>query len=157
MQQALRYRDCLCRHANQRGKWLQRRWQISTKDLEPTSWKFARLKTQGPVVFKGASDKQKLAHEAGRDDIRQLKDHGDGTATYSIDLSHRGLREQELQCLLSTRSGYPSNGSVCRSCGRYVCRHLSVDDLSSNTSLVAVATFSTMLAALVAMSSCEDR
>jgi 2',3'-cyclic-nucleotide 2'-phosphodiesterase/3'-nucleotidase len=40
------------------------------------------------VVFKGASGKQVLAHEAGLDDIRQLKDHGDGTATYAIDLSH---------------------------------------------------------------------
>ncbi|GAB2538092.1 bifunctional 2',3'-cyclic-nucleotide 2'-phosphodiesterase/3'-nucleotidase [Rhodanobacter koreensis] len=70
------------------AKWLEQHRTISAKDLEPTSWKFARLKTQGPVVFKGASDKQALAHEAGLDDIRQLKDHGDGTATYAIDLSH---------------------------------------------------------------------
>jgi len=70
------------------ARWLQRHHQISTKDLEPTSWKFARLKTHGPVVFKGASDKQALAHEAGLDNIRQSKDHGDGIATYAIDLSH---------------------------------------------------------------------
>jgi len=70
------------------AKWLQRHRPIRAKDLEPTSWKFARLKTHGPVVFKGASDKQALAHEAGLDDIRQIKEHGDGTATYAIDLSH---------------------------------------------------------------------
>ncbi|OOG48564.1 bifunctional 2',3'-cyclic-nucleotide 2'-phosphodiesterase/3'-nucleotidase [Rhodanobacter sp. C01] len=70
------------------AKWLEQHQTISTKDLEPTSWKFAALKTHGPVVFKGASDRQALAHEARLDDIRQLKDHGDGTATYAIDLSH---------------------------------------------------------------------
>ena len=69
------------------AKWLEQRRTISAKDLEPTSWKFARLKTQGPVVFKGASGKQPLAHQAGLGDIRQLRDHGDGTATYAIDLS----------------------------------------------------------------------
>jgi 2',3'-cyclic-nucleotide 2'-phosphodiesterase / 3'-nucleotidase len=70
------------------AKWLEQHQTIGAKDLEPTSWKFARLKTHGPVVFKGASDKQALAHETGLDDIRQIKDHGDGTATYVIDLSH---------------------------------------------------------------------
>ncbi|OOG59382.1 bifunctional 2',3'-cyclic-nucleotide 2'-phosphodiesterase/3'-nucleotidase [Rhodanobacter sp. C03] len=70
------------------AKWLEQHRTIGAKDLEPTSWKFARLKTHGPVVFKGASDKQALAHEAGLDDIQQLKDHGDGTATYAIDFSH---------------------------------------------------------------------
>jgi 2',3'-cyclic-nucleotide 2'-phosphodiesterase/3'-nucleotidase len=70
------------------AKWLQRQRQIDTKNLEPTSWRFAPLKTHGPVVFTGASDKQALARAAGLDHIRQLKDHGDGTATYAIDLSH---------------------------------------------------------------------
>jgi 2',3'-cyclic-nucleotide 2'-phosphodiesterase / 3'-nucleotidase len=70
------------------AKWLQRRHQIGTGDLEPTSWKFAPLKTHGPVVFTAASDKQDVAHAAGVGHIRQVKDHGDGTATYAIDLSH---------------------------------------------------------------------
>jgi 2',3'-cyclic-nucleotide 2'-phosphodiesterase/3'-nucleotidase len=69
------------------AKWLERHKQIGAKDLEPTSWKFAPLKTRGPVVFTGASGKQDVAREAGLDNIRQLKDHGDGTATYAIDLS----------------------------------------------------------------------
>jgi 2',3'-cyclic-nucleotide 2'-phosphodiesterase/3'-nucleotidase len=70
------------------AKWLESKKQIGAQDLEPTSWKFAPLKTRGPVVFTGASHKQDVARAAGLDNIRQLKDHGDGTATYAIDLSH---------------------------------------------------------------------
>ena len=55
-------------------------------DLEPTSWHFAPLKTRGAVVFTGAAGKQAVAEQAGLGTIRQLKDHGDGTATYRIDL-----------------------------------------------------------------------
>ncbi|KZC43716.1 bifunctional metallophosphatase/5'-nucleotidase, partial [Rhodanobacter sp. FW510-R12] len=70
------------------AKWLERHKRIGAKDLEPTSWQFAPLKTRGPVVFTDASGKQAVAREAGLGNIRQLKDHGDGTATYAIDLSH---------------------------------------------------------------------
>ncbi len=69
------------------AKWLESKKRIGAKDLEPTSWTFAPLKTRGPVVFTDASGKQPVAREAGLDNIRQLKDHGDGTATYAIDLS----------------------------------------------------------------------
>ena len=69
------------------AKWLERHKRIGAKDLEPTSWTFAPLKTRGPIVFTDASGKQDVAREAGLDSIRQLKDHGDGTATYAIDLS----------------------------------------------------------------------
>jgi 2',3'-cyclic-nucleotide 2'-phosphodiesterase/3'-nucleotidase len=69
------------------ARWLQRKRQISAADLEPSSWHFAPLKTRGPIVFTSASGKQDIAHAAGLDNIHQLKDHGDGTATYAIDLS----------------------------------------------------------------------
>ena len=69
------------------ARWLESHKRIGAKDLEPTSWQFAPLKTRGPVVFTDASGKQAVAREAGLDNIRQLKDHGDGTATYAIDLS----------------------------------------------------------------------
>jgi 2',3'-cyclic-nucleotide 2'-phosphodiesterase/3'-nucleotidase len=69
------------------AKWLQHHQRIDAKDLEPTSWKFAPLKTHGPVVFTGSSGKQAVASQAGLRGIRQLRDHGDGTATYTIDLS----------------------------------------------------------------------
>ncbi|EIL97117.1 bifunctional metallophosphatase/5'-nucleotidase [Rhodanobacter thiooxydans] len=69
------------------AKWLESKQRIGAQDLEPTSWTFAPLKTRGPVVFTGASGKQDVARTAGLANIRELKDHGDGTATYAIDLS----------------------------------------------------------------------
>lgn len=69
------------------ARWLQQRGTVSASDLEPSSWRFAPLQTRGPVVFTGASGKQALAQAAGLENIRQLQDHGDGTATYAIDLS----------------------------------------------------------------------
>ena len=70
------------------AKWLEGQKTIGARNLEPTSWQFAPLKTRGPVVFTGASGKQAVARDAGLDNIRQLKDNGDGTAIYAIDLSH---------------------------------------------------------------------
>jgi 2',3'-cyclic-nucleotide 2'-phosphodiesterase/3'-nucleotidase len=70
------------------ARWIQRQQTIAAKNLPPTSWRFAPLKTRGEVVFKGASGKQDVAHATGLTHIRQLKDHGDGTATYAIDLAH---------------------------------------------------------------------
>jgi 2',3'-cyclic-nucleotide 2'-phosphodiesterase / 3'-nucleotidase len=70
------------------AKWLQRRHRIGTADLEPASWKFAPLKTHGPVTFTAASGKQDVARAARVDHIHQMKDRGDGTSIYAIDLSH---------------------------------------------------------------------
>jgi 2',3'-cyclic-nucleotide 2'-phosphodiesterase/3'-nucleotidase len=67
--------------------WLQHHPRIGANDLEPRSWTFARLKTRGPVVFTGAGGRQAAARDAGLDGIVQLRDRGDGTATYAIDLS----------------------------------------------------------------------
>jgi len=69
------------------AKWLQQHKQIKAKDLEATSWRFAPLKTRGPVVFKAAAGKLDAARAAGLKNITLLKDNGDGTATYAIDLS----------------------------------------------------------------------
>ncbi|BDU19587.1 bifunctional 2',3'-cyclic-nucleotide 2'-phosphodiesterase/3'-nucleotidase [Dyella sp. GSA-30] len=69
------------------AKWLQQHKQIKAKDLEATSWRFAPLKTRGPVVFKAAAGKQDIAHAVGLKNITLLKDNGDGTAIYAIDLS----------------------------------------------------------------------
>ena len=70
------------------ARWLQRQHAIDKQVLEPASWRFAVLKTRGPVVFTAASGKLDVAREAGMRNIRQLRDHGDGTATYAIDLAH---------------------------------------------------------------------
>jgi 2',3'-cyclic-nucleotide 2'-phosphodiesterase/3'-nucleotidase len=69
------------------AKWLQQHHDLGANDLPARSWRFAPLKTRGPVTFTAASGKQGVAHADGLDGIRQLKDNGDGTATYAIDLS----------------------------------------------------------------------
>jgi 2',3'-cyclic-nucleotide 2'-phosphodiesterase/3'-nucleotidase len=68
--------------------WIKRKGRVDRADLPARSWHFAPLKTRGPVTFSAASGKQAVARDAGLDTIRQLKDHGDGTASYAIDLSH---------------------------------------------------------------------
>jgi 2',3'-cyclic-nucleotide 2'-phosphodiesterase/3'-nucleotidase len=68
--------------------WLKAHPTLDAKDLPRASWHFARLKTQGTVVFTSASGKQSIAEDDGLHDIQQLRDNGDGTAVYSIDLSH---------------------------------------------------------------------
>jgi 2',3'-cyclic-nucleotide 2'-phosphodiesterase/3'-nucleotidase len=52
------------------------------------NWRFAKTKTAGPVVLKSAAGKLAVARAAGLDNITLLKDNGDGTAIYSLDLSH---------------------------------------------------------------------
>ena len=54
------------------------------------SWRFAAVKTQGPVVFHSAPGKLDLARAAGLDNITQLQADdgaGKGQALYGIDLS----------------------------------------------------------------------
>ena len=68
------------------ARWLERQRHLGAGDLEPTSWRFAPVKTRGPVVFRGAAGKLPVATAAGLKGIRQLADHGDGTATYAITL-----------------------------------------------------------------------
>lgn len=51
------------------------------------SWRFAKVKTTGPVVFTSAAGKLDRARAAGLNNIALVKDNGDGTAVYSIDLS----------------------------------------------------------------------
>ncbi|HEY8585536.1 MAG TPA: bifunctional 2',3'-cyclic-nucleotide 2'-phosphodiesterase/3'-nucleotidase [Rhodanobacter sp.] len=70
------------------AKWLQRKQHLGAADLEPTSWTFAPLKTRGLVVFRDAANKVDVARAAGLTNIRQVRDNGDGTAVYAIDLSH---------------------------------------------------------------------
>ncbi len=70
------------------AKWIEHKRQIGVRDLEPTSWAFAPLRTRGPVVFTARAGKLDVAKAAGLTNIRVVKDNGDGTATYAIDLSH---------------------------------------------------------------------
>ncbi len=70
------------------ARWLRSQRTIDAQMLEPVSWQFAALKTRGPVVFTAASGKQDVARAAGVRTVRQVVDHGDGTASYVIDLAH---------------------------------------------------------------------
>ncbi|WP_026354189.1 bifunctional 2',3'-cyclic-nucleotide 2'-phosphodiesterase/3'-nucleotidase [Massilia niastensis] len=54
------------------------------------SWRFAQVKTAGPVVFHSAPGMIRLAHEAGLHNVSQLAaddGSGKGTALYAIDLA----------------------------------------------------------------------
>jgi 2',3'-cyclic-nucleotide 2'-phosphodiesterase/3'-nucleotidase len=52
------------------------------------SWRFAPVKTAGPVVFRSAPGKLALAREAGIDNVSELQaDDGKGFAVYAVDLS----------------------------------------------------------------------
>ena len=70
------------------AQWLKAHPTLGASDLPPAAWHFARLKTRGAVVFTSASDKQAVAETDGLHNVRQVRDNGDGTAVYAIDLSH---------------------------------------------------------------------
>jgi 2',3'-cyclic-nucleotide 2'-phosphodiesterase/3'-nucleotidase len=69
-------------------KWVEAKKTLTRKDVEKASWHFAPVRTKGPVTFTTASGKDGVAKEQGLP-IRQLRDNGDGTAVYAIDLSKR--------------------------------------------------------------------
>ncbi|HSN01480.1 MAG TPA: bifunctional 2',3'-cyclic-nucleotide 2'-phosphodiesterase/3'-nucleotidase [Rudaea sp.] len=50
------------------------------------NWRFAKVKTAGPVVFTSAAGKLDIARGAGIDNVTLVKDNGDGTAVYAVDL-----------------------------------------------------------------------
>ena len=66
------------------ARWVEQHSPITTGKLPENSWHFAPAKTRGPVTFTGPSGKQAM----GVARIRLLKDHGDGAATYAVDLAH---------------------------------------------------------------------
>lgn len=70
------------------ARWIAQHHEITSRNLPANSWRFAPLKTAGSVTFGSATGKQGVAQADGLIDIRQVKDNGDGTATYAIDLSH---------------------------------------------------------------------
>ncbi|SEW27293.1 bifunctional 2',3'-cyclic-nucleotide 2'-phosphodiesterase/3'-nucleotidase [Luteibacter sp. 329MFSha] len=68
--------------------WVEEKKTLTRKDVDKASWRFAPVKTKGPVTFTSASGKEDVAKSLGLP-IRQLRDNGDGTAVYAIDLSKR--------------------------------------------------------------------
>ena len=51
------------------------------------NWHFAPVETIGPILFTSAAAKLDVAKAGGLDNVRWLKDNGDGTATYAVDLA----------------------------------------------------------------------
>ena len=69
-------------------EWVKRRQHlVRAEDGADRSWRFAPVKTAGPVVFVSAAGKLDLAAAAGLKGIRQIRENGDGKATYAIDLA----------------------------------------------------------------------
>ncbi|HEV2622479.1 MAG TPA: bifunctional 2',3'-cyclic-nucleotide 2'-phosphodiesterase/3'-nucleotidase [Frateuria sp.] len=67
--------------------WLKRTGTLERTALPANAWRFAPLKARGPITFTAASGKQAIATADDLKGITQLRDHGDGTATYAIDLA----------------------------------------------------------------------
>ncbi|MFZ1392589.1 MAG: bifunctional 2',3'-cyclic-nucleotide 2'-phosphodiesterase/3'-nucleotidase [Dokdonella sp.] len=68
--------------------WISRRRHLTlAADGSDQAWRFAPMRTAGPVVFHSASGKQDMAHRVGLNNVQQLADDGNGMATYTIDLS----------------------------------------------------------------------
>jgi 2',3'-cyclic-nucleotide 2'-phosphodiesterase/3'-nucleotidase len=57
-------------------------------DGSDRNWRFAPVRTKGPVSFISAAGRIDLAKAAGLD-VRWIKDNGDGFATYEIDFAQR--------------------------------------------------------------------
>jgi 2',3'-cyclic-nucleotide 2'-phosphodiesterase/3'-nucleotidase len=60
---------------------------VRAQDGANRNWHFAPVKTVGPVTFTSASGKLDLAKADGITHVRLLKDNGDGTSTYAVDLA----------------------------------------------------------------------
>jgi len=51
------------------------------------NWRFAEVRTAGPVVFVSASGKLDVAKASGLGEVKLVKDNGDGFSTYAVDLA----------------------------------------------------------------------
>jgi len=67
--------------------WLQAMGTVTTKDIEPTSWRFAPVKAAGPLTFACPPGKLDIARAQQLPPIRELSHDGNGTAQCAIDLS----------------------------------------------------------------------
>ncbi len=71
-------------------EWVrQRRHLTRVQDASDRAWRFAPMRTAGPVTFTSASGKLAHAKAAGLDNVSLLRAHGDGLSTYAIDLAPR--------------------------------------------------------------------
>ena len=69
------------------ARWIAAHGTLDRTTLPPASWHFAPLRAAGPVTFTSAAGKAPIARADDLPGVRQLRDHGDGTATYAIDFA----------------------------------------------------------------------
>jgi 2',3'-cyclic-nucleotide 2'-phosphodiesterase/3'-nucleotidase len=68
-------------------EWVRERKQLTRAvDGSDRNWHFARVKTAGPVVFTSATGKLGVARAGGLDNVSVVKDNGDGSSSYALDL-----------------------------------------------------------------------
>ncbi|HEX5122158.1 MAG TPA: bifunctional 2',3'-cyclic-nucleotide 2'-phosphodiesterase/3'-nucleotidase [Rhodanobacteraceae bacterium] len=68
--------------------WVRERKHVArATDGSDRNWRFATVKTAGPVVFTSTAGKIGIAANDGLGYVRWLKDNGDGFATYAVDLA----------------------------------------------------------------------
>ncbi|MBN8480106.1 MAG: bifunctional 2',3'-cyclic-nucleotide 2'-phosphodiesterase/3'-nucleotidase [Xanthomonadales bacterium] len=69
-------------------EWIRARGRLTrAADAGERPWRFVPMQTRGAVTFTSASGQLDRAHAAGIEGVRLVRDHGDGMATYAIDLS----------------------------------------------------------------------
>ena len=68
-------------------QWVRERQHLSrAQDGADRNWHFVPGKIAGPVVFVSATGKLDVAKASGLGNVRLLKDNGDGSSTYQLDL-----------------------------------------------------------------------
>jgi 2',3'-cyclic-nucleotide 2'-phosphodiesterase/3'-nucleotidase len=67
--------------------WVREQQHLTrAADGSDRNWRFAPVRTKGPVVFVSAAGKAELAKAIGLD-VRWIRDNGDGFATYEVDFA----------------------------------------------------------------------
>jgi len=68
--------------------WVRERKHVTrARDGSDRNWHFVPVRTAGPVVITSASGKLAVAQAAGIEGVSLIKDNGDGSSAYTIDLS----------------------------------------------------------------------
>jgi len=68
--------------------WVRERKHVTrARDGSDRNWHFVPVRTAGPVVITSAIGKLAVAQAAGIEGVSLIKDNGDGSSAYAIDLS----------------------------------------------------------------------
>lgn len=73
--------------------WIRAHGKLHRSDFGARPWRFAPMATKAPVTFTSAAGKLAFAGKAGLQGVRLLRDLGDGTAVYALDLNATTRRD----------------------------------------------------------------